>query len=167
MKTLYLLRHAKSSWDDSALSDRERPLNTRGNKNAPQMGKRFFQRAERVDRMLSSPAKRALTTAQLFAGGCGFDKDRIIVAEDLYFSGGGSIENLICEQDDSADALMLVFHNPDITSLANSLDYSLHIDNVPTAGLVIDATVGGGGHSAAILGASPSTVLIGMDRAPA
>lgn len=136
MKTLYLLRHAKSSWDEASLVDRERPLSPRGNRNAPQMGKRFHDRAESVDLILSSPARRALTTAQLFAEACGYDADSIVVDEDLYFSGSGSIEALIRSQDDSVDALMLVFHNPDITRLANSLDYNLQIDNVPTAGLV-------------------------------
>lgn len=136
MKTLYLLRHAKSSWDDSTLADRERPLNARGSKNAPQMGSRFQARTESVDLIVSSPAKRALSTARLFAEACGYDTDRIDVAEDLYFLGAGSIEALIRAQSDSVGSLMLVFHNPDITSFANSLDYELHIDNVPTAGLV-------------------------------
>ena len=136
MKTLYLLRHAKSSWDETSLVDRERPLSPRGNLNAPQMGQRFHDRSESVDLMLSSPARRALTTAQLFAEACGYDRDAIVIAEDLYFSGSGSIEGLIRSQADSVGSLMLVFHNPDITMLANSLDYELDIDNVPTAGLV-------------------------------
>ena len=136
MKKLYLLRHAKSSWSDSSLSDRERPLNDRGHENAPRMGSRFQDRGETVNRILSSPALRALTTAQLFAQNCGYPEQDIAIEENLYFSGGGSIEALICAQQDSIDALMLVFHNPDITSFANSLDYDLHIGNIPTAGLV-------------------------------
>ena len=136
MKTLYLLRHAKSSWDDRSLADRERPLNERGRQSAPKMGKRFRDRGESIDLILTSPANRAATTAELFADTCGYAADNIEIAEDLYFSGRGSIEALIRAQDDSVESLMLVFHNPDITSLANSLDYNLYIDNVPTAGLV-------------------------------
>ena len=136
MKTLYLLRHAKSSWSDSSLADRERPLNDRGLESAPRMGERFRERGESVDRMLSSPARRAHTTAQLFAQNCGFAEENIVIEEDLYFSGSGSIEALICGQGEAVGSLMLVFHNPDITSFANSLDTDLHIGNVPTAGLV-------------------------------
>ncbi len=136
MKTLYLLRHAKSSWDHPGLGDRQRPLANRGLKNAPEMGQRFAARGESVDHVISSPAKRALTTAQLFCEACDFPQDRIEVHEDLYFLGADSIENLILNQGDAVDALMLVFHNPDITSFTNSIDDLVRIDNVPTAGLV-------------------------------
>lgn len=100
------------------------------------MGQRFRERDETVGVMLSSPARRAHTTAQLFAQNCAYEQRDILVEEDLYFSGGGSIERLIQEQGSAAESLMLVFHNPDITAFANSLDYDLHIGNVPTAGLV-------------------------------
>ena len=136
MKTLYLLRHAKSSWSDASLSDRDRPLNQRGSENAPRMGARFRDRGESIDLILSSPARRAHTTAQLFAQNCDYAERDILIEEDLYFSGSGSIEALIREQGDAVDSLMLVFHNPDITSFANSLDPDLRIDNLPTAGLV-------------------------------
>ena len=136
MKTLYLLRHAKSSWSDPSLSDQQRPLNGRGKRNAPLMGERFRERGETLDRIVSSPARRAHTTAQFFAGACGFPEQDIMVDADLYFSGGGSIEGVIRNQTDEVGKLMLVFHNPDITSFSNSLDYDLHIGNVPTAGLV-------------------------------
>ncbi|UCH41951.1 MAG: histidine phosphatase family protein, partial [Gammaproteobacteria bacterium] len=56
MKTIYLLRHAKSSWEDSGLSDKQRPLASRGLRNAPEMGKRFAERDEQLERVLSSPA---------------------------------------------------------------------------------------------------------------
>ena len=136
MKTLYLLRHAKSSWDEPGLSDKQRPLNERGKKNAPAMGRRFASRDETLDRVIASPARRAHDTARLFAESCGFPVDDILVEPDLYFAGGGAIEDLILAQDDELRSLMLVFHNPDITYFANSIDYNLHIDNVPTAGLV-------------------------------
>jgi len=136
MKTIYLLRHAKSSWDDSSLSDKQRPLGKRGLNDAPEMGARFGTRGEELDQVLSSPALRAHTTAKLFCEGCGFPPDDIVVEPSLYFSGSGSIEDLILAQDDRLRSVMLVFHNPDITYFANSIDYDVRLDNVPTCGLV-------------------------------
>lgn len=136
MKSLYLLRHAKSSWAEHGLSDRERPLAKRGLHDAPMMGERFHSRGENLDRVISSPAVRAHTTAQLFCEACGFPSQDIETESDLYFLGSGSIEDVILAQDDAPQALMLVFHNPDITSFANSFDAGFRIDNVPTSGLL-------------------------------
>ena len=136
MKSIYLLRHAKSSWADGSLSDKQRPLNGRGLRDAPAMGKRFAERGETVERVLSSPAERACTTARLFSEACGYSPQDIVVEPDLYFSGSDSIEELILSQDDELRSIMLVFHNPDITHFANSIDYDVYIDNVPTCGLI-------------------------------
>ena len=136
MKTLYLLRHAKSSWDHPGLGDKQRPLAKRGLKNAPEMGQRFAARGETIDHVVSSPAKRAITTARLFCEACDYPLERIEIDEDLYFLGAGSIEEVINNQADSIESLMLVFHNPDITYFVNSIGDQLRIDNVPTAGLV-------------------------------
>jgi len=136
MKTIYLLRHAKSSWDNSSLSDKQRPLAKRGLQNAPEMGARFGARSEQLDHVISSPALRAHTTAQLFCEACGFPSRDILVEPELYFSGSDSIEDLIQAQDDRLKSVMLVFHNPDITYFTNSIDYDVRIDNVPTCGLV-------------------------------
>ena len=136
MKTIYLLRHAKSSWDDSGLSDKQRPLAKRGLQNAPEMGKRFAARGEQLEQVISSPALRAHTTAQLFCQACGFPPQDILIEPELYFSGSASIEDLILAQDDRLRSVMLVFHNPDITYFTNSIDYDVRIDNVPTSGLV-------------------------------
>ena len=67
MKTLFLIRHAKSSWDDTALPDKDRPLADRGRRDAPKMGKRLAKRDVKPDLILSSPARRALTTAEIVA----------------------------------------------------------------------------------------------------
>jgi phosphohistidine phosphatase len=136
MKSLYLLRHGKSSWVEHGLSDRDRPLAKRGLHDAPMMGERFHSRGEHLDRVISSPAVRAHTTAQLFCEACEFPVQDIETDSDLYFLGSGSIEDVILGQDDQLQALMLVFHNPDITFFANSLDDGFRIDNVPTSGLV-------------------------------
>ena len=138
MKTVYLLRHAKSSWDHPGLSDRERPLAKRGLRDAPAMGKRFADRDERFDLVLTSPARRAQTTAELFCENCGYPIDHIIVDDDLYFLGSGTIEAVIRAQDDAVAALMLVFHNPDITYFVNAIGDSgkTYVANVPTSGLI-------------------------------
>ena len=136
MKSLYLLRHAKSSWSEHGLSDQQRPLNDRGLRDAPAMGKRFSERDESLDHVVCSPAQRALSTAELFAQNCGFSADAIEIEPDLYFLGSGAIEEVILRQDDLLQSVMLVFHNPDITQFVNSIDYDFHVDNVPTCGLI-------------------------------
>lgn len=136
MKSLYLLRHAKSSWSEPGLGDQQRPLNKRGLHDAPMMGERFRERGERLDHVVASPALRARTTAELFAQHCGFSAESIAIEADLYFLGSGSVEEVIQQQDDRVQSLMLVFHNPDITQFANSIDYDFHVDNVPTCGLI-------------------------------
>jgi len=136
MKTLFLLRHAKSSWGNPTLEDRQRPLNSRGLRDAPTMGKRFMDRDESLDQIITSPATRARTTAKLFAEACGFSSENIIEEADLYFTSTQSIEDLIIRGADQTQALMLVFHNPDITHFVNSIDASNQISNVPTCGLI-------------------------------
>jgi phosphohistidine phosphatase len=136
MKSLYLLRHAKSSWAEHGLSDRQRPLAKRGLSDAPMMGERFNARDENLDKVISSPALRAHSTARMFAEAAGFPPEEVVVESDLYFLGSGSIEDVILRQDDQPQSIMLVFHNPDITQFVNSIDYEVSIDNVPTSGLI-------------------------------
>jgi phosphohistidine phosphatase len=136
MKSLYLLRHAKSSWAEHGLSDKQRPLASRGLHDAPMMGERFNSRGENLDRIISSPALRACTTAQMFAESAGLLPEDVVLEPDLYFLGSGSLEEVILSQDDQLQSIMLVFHNPDITHFVNSIDYQVSIDNVPTSGLI-------------------------------
>ena len=136
MKTLFLLRHAKSSWNNPTLEDRHRPLNKRGMQDAPLMGSRLMARDETLDHVITSPATRARRTAELFAEACGFSVDNIAEESDLYFSSTRSIEDLIILQNGGIQSLMLVFHNPDITYFANSIDTANRIANVPTCGLI-------------------------------
>ena len=84
MKTLFLIRHAKSSWDDTALPDKDRPLNDRGKRDAPKMGKRLAKRDVKPDLILSSPAKRALTTAEIIAKKLDYKLKDIVVDDRLY-----------------------------------------------------------------------------------
>ena len=84
MKTLFLIRHAKSSRDDPGLADKERPLNDRGRRDAPMMGKRLAKRGVKPDMILSSPAVRALTTAEMIAGELDYKRTNIVVDDRLY-----------------------------------------------------------------------------------
>ena len=86
MKTLFLIRHAKSSWDDTALPDKDRPLDDRGRRDAPKMGKRLAKRDVKPDLILSSPARRALTTAEVIAKKLDY-KLKDIVADDRLYAG--------------------------------------------------------------------------------
>src|SRR5688500_9738993 len=84
MKTLILVRHAKSSWDTPGLTEFERPLNERGKKDAPEMASRLKDKGIKLDHVVSSPAKRAKRTARFFAETFDIDKDDILLVEDLY-----------------------------------------------------------------------------------
>ena len=134
-KTVYLLRHAKSSWDDPALSDRKRPLNERGQRNAPRMAKRFAERLPHPQIIISSPALRARTTAEIFASEPGMETCRLVINEDIYGASTKRLINIIREVDDSIDCIMLVGHNPDLTWLVNEL-VGADIDNLPTCSVV-------------------------------
>ena len=135
MKTLYLLRHAKSSWDDPDLKDFERPLSDRGFRDAPMMGKRFEEAGNQLQCIITSPAMRAKTTAKLFADNMGYPSDDIASNPELYFAGTGMFLKAASLLDDDCSNAMLVGHNPAITEFANLMADS-DIDNIPTCGLV-------------------------------
>ena len=95
MKTLILVRHAKSDWNEPGLSDIERPLNERGKKDAPMMAKRLRKKGLKIDAFLSSPAKRAFRTARFFAEEFDVKKDNIQVEKVLYGALSGQFEQVI------------------------------------------------------------------------
>ena len=135
MKTLYLIRHAKSSWKNLDLTDFERPLNGRGKKNAPFMGKVLRDKGIRFDLMVSSPAKRALKTAQKIADQMQYERFDIRREPDLYHAASNTIVSIIQTQPDHCNRLALIGHNPGFTAVANQLG-KLNLENVPTAGIV-------------------------------
>ena len=135
MKTLFLLRHAKSSWDDHALKDFERPLSERGNTDVPVMAQRFLERHTAMACIIGSPAMRAKTTAKLSAENIGFPIDNIISNVELYFAGTSMFLKAARHVDENCDSAMLVGHNPAITEFVNDMA-NTDIDNIPTCGLV-------------------------------
>lgn len=136
MKTLVIVRHGKSSWDDPFLSDHQRPLAKRGLRDAPKMGVRLAEWGPPVDRVISSSAVRALATAELVTSEMGLPWDEILVEDDLYHATEIEMLELIQEQEDYLDGLMLFGHNPGMTYLVNDLS-DLDLDNLPTCGVVI------------------------------
>lgn len=135
MKTLVLLRHAKSSWDNHDLSDFDRPLNERGLRDTPRMGKRFKEKAITPDKLITSPANRALTTCMLFAETIGFPKQNIKTDERLYHAEEEEILDIVQNLKEPDDVVILVGHNPGFTDFVNHL-MNIRIDNVPTCGIV-------------------------------
>jgi phosphohistidine phosphatase len=134
-KRITLLRHAKSSWKDASLADRDRPLNRRGNKTAPDMGKRLAELGVRPSLLLTSPAKRARETARLIARELNYPLEFIQSESELYLATPETILQVVARQDNGFNDVMLFGHNPGITELANRLG-DRNIDNVPTCGMV-------------------------------
>ncbi len=135
MKTLTILRHAKSSWKDSSLSDHDRPLNKRGEGDAPVMGARVQQAGIRPSLILCSPAVRAWTTAKLIAQEISYPNEFLQRDERLYLADMQRIIDLLCEQDLGFNSIMIVGHNPGFTDFANYLVPGL-TNNIPTCGVV-------------------------------
>lgn len=121
MKTLFLVRHAKSGHDDPALPDRERPLAERGERDARAMGRRLAHRGVKPDRLVSSPALRALATAQRFADELGAARDSIAVDDRLYASSAGELLAVVHSLDDRLRCAMLFGHNPEFSDLVRRL----------------------------------------------
>ncbi len=136
MKTLYLSRHAKSSWNNANMSDHARPLNDRGEQDAPEMGKRLRKRTPQPTIIISSSAVRAETTATILAEAIDYPISDLQIDERLYGAEANDVIGIIRELDDAIDCAMLVGHNPTFTNLINSLTGS-QIDNVPTCGMAV------------------------------
>ena len=134
-KTLLLIRHAKSSWDISSLNDFERPLNERGKKDAPAMAKRLIHKKINVDAFVSSPAKRAKKTAELFCHEFGKKDDEIIFITKLYHASPDIFFEVIAELDNSFNTVAIFSHNIGITEFVNLLVNDLKIDNMPTCSI--------------------------------
>lgn len=134
MKTLLILRHAKSSWDDAILSDFERPLNARGLRAAPFMGALMRRRELIPDTILSSPAMRARHTAELVQHAGAFDAE-ITFIDDIYEASPGNLRHAVAAIDDEFTTALLVGHNPGIEGFIRYLTGKL--EPMPTAALAV------------------------------
>jgi len=133
MKTLYLIRHAKSSWKNLELDDFDRPLNKRGKRDAPVIGARLKKCAVFPDIILCSPAKRAKDTAKKITKALGYDK-KIQYNPDIYEASSNTLQNIINSINIQHSTAFLIGHNPGLNMLVEK--YIGMEDNIPTCGIV-------------------------------
>ena len=122
MKTLLLIRHAKSGWDNPSLSDFERTLTERGKTEAKMMAKRLIEKAIKIDAFISSPAKRAKKTAKIFMKELKIDEKNIELMDSLYEASVKDFYDAVEGLNDDDETVILFSHNPGITEFVNSLD---------------------------------------------
>lgn len=134
MKSVLLIRHAKSDWADPSLKDFDRPLNDRGKRDAPIMAHRLLDKKVKIDAFISSPAKRAKKTAELFAGQYKKDKKDIIFFDKLYLADTETFFDVISQTDDEYSTIAVFSHNEGITQFANQLS-DVRVDDMPTCSI--------------------------------
>tara|TARA_B100000886_G_scaffold85184_1_gene55773 strand:+ start:1493 stop:1975 length:483 start_codon:yes stop_codon:yes gene_type:complete len=137
MKTIYFLRHAKSSWDDFELKDYDRPLSTRGIQDADLMGNYFRSKKIKLDLVLSSPSKRTKETLEHFFQ---FEKPKVQFEESIYHASLDQILGVIFSVPETIRSIMLVGHNPSMHEITEYLSNKF-INKYPTcclASLTID-----------------------------
>ena len=135
MKTLYVVRHAKSSWKYPDLDDFERPLNKRGRKSAPIMGKILKKLKATPQLVISSPANRAAMTARIIAAAINYPLENIRYSETIYEFSENTLIQVAKQIDDAVNKAMVVGHNPAINGLANYIG-DKPIGNIPTCGAI-------------------------------
>jgi phosphohistidine phosphatase len=135
MKTLLIIRHAKSSWGVPSLNDFDRPLNERGKKDAPVMAQRLLDRKITIDAFVSSPAKRAKKTVELFCKGYHKHINDIIYISALYQASAGNFFEVTEQLSDDFNCVAIFSHNPGITEFVNELTENKKIGDMPTCGV--------------------------------
>ncbi|MBA3829663.1 MAG: histidine phosphatase family protein [Taibaiella sp.] len=136
-RTVVIIRHAKSSWANPLQSDFDRPLNERGEQDAPVIGERLKKQQVPPDLVIASTARRAKQTAKKIAKATGYDEAKIQWEETLYHCIPSVFEELIAGVPDNVGTVYVVAHNPGITAFVNSLaPHKFTIDNMPTCGAV-------------------------------
>lgn len=131
MKKIFLVRHAKSDWNNPEIEDIQRPLNDRGYSNANMMSKQF---KTMTDLVVSSPAIRAISTALIFARNLNYDPNKIQIRKELYESSVKDYLSVIHQLDDQYNTIMLFAHNPTISNVAEALAKSPPME-MPTSAI--------------------------------
>ena len=135
MKTIYLVRHAKSDWGNASTGDFDRTLNERGMKNAPVMAARLKQKEILPELVISSPATRTLTTAELFSETLGYPAKKIQQRIEIYRGGVLDLLKIVQQIPDTCDSAMLFGHNPTLTEFSNLLTGS-YTENLVTCAVI-------------------------------
>ncbi|MBL4703334.1 MAG: histidine phosphatase family protein [Flavobacteriales bacterium] len=121
MKALYLIRHAKSNWKETNQTDFERGLNPRGNRDAPEMGKRLLNKNDVPHLIISSEANRAISTSKHLVEALELGSEQLKTDDRLYLAPPRDILQVINEVDNKIDSLGIVCHNPGISELNYAL----------------------------------------------
>jgi phosphohistidine phosphatase len=132
---LYLVRHAKSSWVNPSYHDFDRPLNDRGERDAPEMGRRLASKGVRPDLIVCSPARRATETLELLNGELGVEKDSIYMQKRLYEASTETLIEIIQSLENSADSALIIGHNPSMSWAAGEISGD-PVGNLPTCAVV-------------------------------
>lgn len=141
MKSIYFVRHAKSSWSDMSLRDIDRPLNKRGLRDAPFMGTVLKGKGVVPHAIISSPANRAFTTARFFAQNLDFPEQKIKIEPRIYEAMTRDVLEVVTNLSEEYRLVLIFGHNPTFTSLANLFSEE-YIVNLPTCGLFrVDANI--------------------------
>lgn len=136
MKKLILVRHAKSDWGTDGLKDIDRPLSERGYNDAYHLSEWFFKNYSVPQKIISSDATRALSTATIFARNILYPTSQIFIVPQVYESTSSILKQVIAEIENTVNEVMLFGHNPGITNLVNELAQEMFFDNIPTCGIV-------------------------------
>ncbi len=134
MKSLLLIRHAKSSWENFSVADFDRPLNDRGKRDAPMMAARLAEKGIVPDRILVSPAKRTRKTATYFMNAWELPDEKMQMPEELYLASPAIFRKLIQALPDELENIAVISHNNGLTDFANELT-NVRVDNIPTCGI--------------------------------
>ena len=133
MKTLTIIRHAKSDWGSPGLGDHDRPLNFRGDRDAPRMGSFLNEKGISPEVVLSSTALRAITTAQIITQKLGFPSDSITEMREIYLASVTKLLEIVSQIDEDVDSAMMFGHNPGFHDLTCELVGSYNaVENFPT-----------------------------------
>lgn len=140
MKTLYIVRHAKSSWNQNNVIDFNRSLNERGRKDVKEMGKRLRSRELKIDKILASSSKRTSSTAFGLNKVFGLDSKQIEFRSDLYHSGVQVLLHQVCNTHDDCQELMLIAHNPGVSEFCDYLsDVEFYFPTLAIAKVTFEA----------------------------
>jgi phosphohistidine phosphatase len=135
-RTLVLIRHAKSSWNNPLLSDYNRPLNERGHRDAPEMGRRLADRKMKPDLIIASTARRAAETAKAIAAGVGYPEASIQWVDELYHCVPAVFGEVLAGVAATVKSVFVVAHNPGTSEFAHSLVSGIPAGEVPTCAAV-------------------------------
>ena len=151
MKKLILIRHAKSSWSQAGMSDFDRPLNQRGTNDAPQMAGRILSSKLSIDQIVSSPALRAITTAETFSEVLDIPFDSILQNQSIYEAIPETLMHIVSNFESSWNTVILFGHNPGLSYLVGLLTGELY-DKVTCSISEIDIHIDDWAHCTAGIG---------------